>query len=657
MPLQIENRFSKYSEQRQQEAVIWLVVKHRLDRFLATTKHAAASQDKRRDDQIVASILPETSLLVDQCRQHYAVVTNAEVASITVDGGCPVLVAQELLAAMVALADRDPAKVGGIMRALEHFTRVLFTGGQSDLCAQFLYANLSSNSLGTTSFPATLSEEELNGLLCGRKGYPHVAQLINGCLGSRLSSVRHCAYETLANVALFAKAHRGAKAFDVLLRTRLAGAEKNPRLVAVLAALVWEVVFVDEELQGTRLVGSGTPGSYGLLDDLFDGKSRWRFVLSLSTLWVASSSTRGSPPPAAENAKRDTMEIPANIRQYLKKENEEEEDEEEEDEDEEEVEDEEDEEDEEEGGGGLWSPAPDVFSGTDACPIAVGVCAEQAVLRVSLILHERARKFDSRVRAACRSLATGLRSRKRRARHLLARSALLVVDHGLANGSLDGLRQRFAPAPRRQRGENGQQAGYRDRSFDDVRGEGQPRVFDPYRHMDSVTDDGRSPREMEGVEDGGSPDCLWIRGGEGPGGRGGGAAGDDGAGRGEFGGMGKDALQDWGERRRRGGAGWSERGQGRRRELRGECDRKRGNAVGRGQMLSKRDRTSVTAAMESRLEDYFDGDGGEMLWGEDWLTTEGVPNDFGGHNNVDARAAVAWLVGGVETRHSLLGEG
>ena len=27
------------------------------------------------------------------------------------DGGCPVLVAQELLAAMVALADRDPAKV------------------------------------------------------------------------------------------------------------------------------------------------------------------------------------------------------------------------------------------------------------------------------------------------------------------------------------------------------------------------------------------------------------------------------------------------------------------------------------------------------------------------------------------------------------------
>lgn len=34
-----------------------------------------------------------------------------------------------------------------------------------------------------------------------------------------------------------------------------------------------EVVFVDQELQETRLVGSGTPGSYGLLDDLFAGTS------------------------------------------------------------------------------------------------------------------------------------------------------------------------------------------------------------------------------------------------------------------------------------------------------------------------------------------------------------------------------------------------
>ena len=60
-------------------------------------------------------------------------------------------------------------QVGGMIRALEHFTRVLFTGGDSDLCAQFLYANLTSNSLGTTQFPARLSEEELNRLLCGEK--------------------------------------------------------------------------------------------------------------------------------------------------------------------------------------------------------------------------------------------------------------------------------------------------------------------------------------------------------------------------------------------------------------------------------------------------------------------------------------------------------
>ena len=34
-----------------------------------------------------------------------------------------------------------------------------------------------------------------------------------------------------------------------------------------------ELVFVDEELQGERLLGSGAPGSYGLFDDLFAGKS------------------------------------------------------------------------------------------------------------------------------------------------------------------------------------------------------------------------------------------------------------------------------------------------------------------------------------------------------------------------------------------------
>lgn len=42
----------------------------------------------------------------------------------------------------------------------------------------------------------------------GQKSYPHVAQLINGCLASRLAPVRRCAYETLSNVALFAKEHR-----------------------------------------------------------------------------------------------------------------------------------------------------------------------------------------------------------------------------------------------------------------------------------------------------------------------------------------------------------------------------------------------------------------------------------------------------------------
>lgn len=93
----------------------------------------------------------------------------------------------------------------------------------------------------------------------------------------------------------------------------------------------------------------------------------------------------------------------------------------------------------------------------------VPACAEQAVLRVSLILHETTtandnerRRFDPRVRAAARSLASGLRALKRRAGHLLERSVLLVVDHGLANGSLDGLRVRFpSPAPPRSRGGGG----------------------------------------------------------------------------------------------------------------------------------------------------------------------------------------------------------
>lgn len=56
-----------------------------------------------------------------------------------------------------------------MMRALEYFTRVLFRGGESDLCVQFLYTDLSSNALGAFSFSATLSEEELNDLLCGEQ--------------------------------------------------------------------------------------------------------------------------------------------------------------------------------------------------------------------------------------------------------------------------------------------------------------------------------------------------------------------------------------------------------------------------------------------------------------------------------------------------------
>lgn len=44
--------------------------------------------------------------------------------------------------------------------------------------------------------------------IAAHKDYPHVAQLINGCLVSRMSSVRRYAYEALANVALFAKTHR-----------------------------------------------------------------------------------------------------------------------------------------------------------------------------------------------------------------------------------------------------------------------------------------------------------------------------------------------------------------------------------------------------------------------------------------------------------------
>lgn len=85
-----------------------------------------------------------------------------------------------------------------------------------------------------------------------------------------------------------------------------------------------------------------------------------------------------------------------------------------------------------------------------AAPSSASSCAavaEQTVLRLSLILHERAQRFDARLRVAARGIADGLRARRRQARGLLARSALLVVDHGLANGSLDGMRENFPPLP------------------------------------------------------------------------------------------------------------------------------------------------------------------------------------------------------------------
>ncbi|CAM9615361.1 unnamed protein product [Ectocarpus fasciculatus] len=636
--------------------------------------------------------LPETSVLIDQCRKHYGLVArkgldrrgnhrNAaqastaaatvttiahvlraaapflsdndkgavmkQVVSMTLDTGCPVALAQELLAALVALADRDPAKilevygsrlcfycdsqtdpnmqdqvaeVGGMIRALEHFTRVLFTGGQSDLCAQFLYADVSSNSLGAASFASHLSEEDLNDLLCGRKDYPHVAQLINGCLASRLAAVRRCAYETLSNVALFAKAHRGPKAFDMLLRLRLRRAEKDPRLIAVLAALVWEVVFVDQALQDERLVGSGTPGSYGLLDDLFAAESvEVRLVAfhSVSRLlfhaWIPKEggAVNREPPPPRHQPGRHRHDRGV-----------------------------------QEPGGQAEGSDEDSdqeprFHPADRSSLPhyndIPACAEQAVLRVSLILHEttttsdnQRRRFDPRVRAAARSLASGLRARKRRARHLLERSVLLVVDHGLANGSLDGLRVRFPPpAPPRSRG-SGSGGGV----------------------------------ELE------SPSAMSVSSGDEDGDRGDTDDADYGNGAGvAAAGLGTAGLDDGGRR-------------GRGRELEG---RHLGSGAGGGQatarltkdalqyasavhflvaMLSKEMQDSVTLAIESRFADYFDG-------GEDfWLMAEGAGTEMGGSSewggsggsdsrscNVDARAAAAWLAGGVDAgRSSVLAE-
>lgn len=116
---------------------------------------------------------------------------------------------------------------------------------------------------------------------------------------------------------------------------------------------------------------------------------------------------------------------------------------------------------------GLPPSSPTAYDDDDDDVPVLPACAEQALLRLSLILYEttttsatsnrssssktnRRKRVDPRVRAAARGLAAGLRSvsRKRPARHLIARSALLVLDHGLANGSLDGLRERFPPAVR-----------------------------------------------------------------------------------------------------------------------------------------------------------------------------------------------------------------
>lgn len=54
------------------------------------------------------------------------------------------------------------------------------------------------------------------------------------------------------------------------------------------------------------------------------------------------------------------------------------------------------------------------------------------------------------MRVAARGLAERLRARRHSASVLLARTAALLVQHGLANGALDGLRERF----RQTRGEN-----------------------------------------------------------------------------------------------------------------------------------------------------------------------------------------------------------
>ncbi|CAM9480064.1 unnamed protein product [Ectocarpus sp. 6 AP-2014] len=407
----------------------------------------------------------------------------------------------------------------------------------------------------------------------------------------------------------------------MLLRLRLGGAEKDPRLIAVLAALVWEVVFVDQVLQDERLVGSGTPGSYGLLDDLFSESVEVRLVAfhSVSRLlfhaWIPKEggTVNREPPPPRRQPRRHRnnrgIQEPEGGGEYCDEDTDEDSD--------------------QDGDEELRFRPP----GRSSSPgyKNVPACAEQAVLRVSLILHEtttandnKRRRFDPRVRAAARSLASGLRARKRRARHLLERSVLLAVDHGLANGSLDGLRVRFPPpAPPRSSGGGG----------------------------------------GVGLE---PPSAMSVSSGDEDGDRGDNDDGTYGAGGGVAGGRFWATGLDDGGRRRCG------------RELGG---RNLGRGAGGGQstarlskdalqyasavhflvaMLSKERQDSVTLTIESRLADYFDGDEDLWLMTERGGTGMGTSSDWRGCGggsgsrscNVDARAAAAWLAGGVDAGHS-----
>ena len=91
---------------------------------------------------------------------------------------------------------------------------------------------------------------------------------------------------------------------------------------------------------------------------------------------------------------------------------------------------------------GATSCPDDALPSSD--PTVVAACAEQAVAQLALALQDSTRGPDSRLRLAARRVEVGMQSRKAPSwRGLLARSALVLVDHGLANGSLDGIRDYF----------------------------------------------------------------------------------------------------------------------------------------------------------------------------------------------------------------------